>query len=192
MDYLDTVLETMNQYTHLGTRILGNGTTLIGHVPHLAPEAWLHTIFTPLNSEELNQVASAVGGKIPSVFASFLLRCNGLRLFSCSVTIDGLRTSFARTGDAVWQPFSIRTPNVDERPRWAKPTFFFVGGYQWDGSLLYLDNSNQQVFRCRTKSSKVLTEWPSFEVMLETETQRLAQLFDQEGRQIRPEQPTTP
>lgn len=182
----------MESYGHLGQRTLPNGTRLIGHVPSVAPEAWFQCIYHPLRIEEIKYVEEDVGSPVPVVFSTFLQKCNGLSLFSYSLSIYGLRKSFSRTGDAVWQPFSIKTPNIDERPRYSQPSFFYLGGYRLDGSLLYIDTISHKVFRCKRRTAKPLNQWPTFEVMLESETERLSSLFDNEGHLLNPDQPTTP
>lgn len=132
-----------------------------------------------------------LGHEIPSVFSDFLKRANGLRVFSGHLYICGLRTNYARSGAAAWQPYSILTPNLHERPRNAKTSHFFIGGHEPYGYRLYMDTASGHVYRCTERSVKPKHEWPSFEDMLESEMQRLALLFDGQGRQIDPEQPTT-
>src|SRR5262245_35891125 len=134
MDYLDRVFGLLEASSDLGVRVLDNGTRLIGHVPHVAPEAWLHIIFAPLSLTQVAQVEHEIATSLPEPFGDFLRRSNGLSLFSDSLSIHGLRSSYARSGDAVWQPFSIVTPNVPERPRSAGPSLVFVGSYASDGS----------------------------------------------------------
>ena len=116
MDYLDRVHQLMESYDYLGRRVLPDGTRLIGHVPHVAPEAYLHVIFPRLSTEQVAEIGNRTGIPVPVVLASFLERVNGLRLFS-KLFIDGLRRSYSRSGDDAWQPFAMETPNVDERPR---------------------------------------------------------------------------
>ena len=192
MDYFDRALEILKSYESLGVRVLDDGTRLIGHVPHIAPEAWLHDIYPPLKNDEIRQIESDIEMSIPAVFSSFLSRSNGLYTFSGCMDICGLRKSFSREGNAAWQPFSIRTPNVDERPRNARPTHFFVGGYGSDGSYLYIDLGSLRVYRCASRSVRPLHEWPTFEVMLESEVRRLSTLFDRQGRLLNPSLRTTP
>jgi hypothetical protein len=192
MDALDKVIELMNSYAHLGVRVLENGTRLIGHVPHVAPEAWLHMLFAPLSVTQIAQIERDIGTALPDEFASFLKRSNGLSLFSDALSIDGLRTSYARTGDSTRQPFSIITPNVPERPLFSRDSFVFIGGYRSDGSLLYIDKKDSRVYRCKNRSAKPLNEWSDFGVMLHKEATRLSLLFDNKGRKLNPDRPTTP
>lgn len=192
MDYIDRILKILEIYKDIGVRGLDNGTRLIGHVPHVAPEAWFHQVYAPMTSQEACQLELELGFEPPSIFLDFLMRANGVRVFSGHLYICGLRANFSRRGDAAWQPFSILTPNLDERPRNAKGTHFFVGGYQPDGSRLYIDLSNLRVYLCSQRSAKPLHDWPSFEVMLESEVQRLSTLFDRQGRLLNPGLPTVP
>src|SRR5205823_4209427 len=82
-------------------RVPGYVTRLIGHVPHVAPEAWLHAIFPGLTAQQVDQISNYLGVPVPAVFSLFLQRCNGLRLFS-KISIDGLRRNYSRTGDDIW------------------------------------------------------------------------------------------
>lgn len=191
MDYLDRLISSLEQYAHLGNRTLPNGTKLIGHVPHVAPEAYLHILFAPLNERDVRQLELRLPCAIPHAVATFLMRTNGLYLFSGSLSIDGLRFSNVRSG-AVRQPFSILTPNIDERPRSSKASYLFIGGYGCDGSLLYCDTGSPTVYRCSSRSARPLNEWPSFEEMIESEFNRLATHFDSKGQRINPLRPTTP
>jgi hypothetical protein len=45
MSAFDEVREVVNRSKGLGTRTLPDGTELIGHVPHIAREAYLHLMF---------------------------------------------------------------------------------------------------------------------------------------------------
>lgn len=192
MEHLQNTIRIMESYNHLGTKTLEIGTRLIGHVPHVAPEAWLHIIFAPLTLSDIRRIEAEIETSLPDVFSFFLLLCNGLSLFSGNLDIYGLRKSFVRTGDAAWQPFSITTVNTIERPRKAKPSFVFIGGYSNDGSLLYIDKDDLQVYRCKQRSTKPLNQWANFETMLEEEAKRLTLLFDDMGRKLTTNQPTTP
>lgn len=192
MKALEKVLPILEKAKTLGERVLPNGSRLICHVPHVAPEAWLHAVYAPLLERDIISLEKQIRRPIPPVFKEFLKVANGIQIFSCSMSIDGLRANFARTGDAVWQPFSIVTPNTIERPKDAQESFFFIGGYEWDGSRLYIDSKTSKVFRSESGTAKPINEWNNFEEMLVTETIRIALLFDDQGRRIDPREPTTP
>lgn len=186
------ILKIIYEAKAFGARTLDDGTQLIGRVPHVAPEAWLHKVFPRLRQSDITQLEKEVlPRKIPTTYRSFLASCsNGLGLFSGSLALYGLRKNYIRTGDSVWQPYAIETPNIYERPRDASNSVFFIGGYNWDGSRLYLENEG--AFRCASNSTKLLNEWNGFWEMLTSEVRRLSALFDHQGREKDPNVPTTP
>jgi hypothetical protein len=186
------MLEVVTLARVLGSRTLNDGTELIGRAPHVAPEAWLHILFGGLTPVQVDRVQELIRRPLPGEYAQFLLRFNGLSLFSGALSIDGLRWNYARTGDAAWQPFSVEDPNVLERPRGADPTSVFVGGHAADGSLLYMTPPDPRVYRCSRTSPTVLNSWPGLQEMLSAEAARLAALFDAQGRKINANVRTAP
>ncbi|PHV12233.1 SMI1/KNR4 family protein [Chitinimonas sp. BJB300] len=172
---------------------LSNGVRLYGHVPHVAAEAWLHTVYAPLGDAQISELESVTGKNFPDIFKQFLSMTNGLNLFSGSLSIDGLRQNNERFGDASRQPFSIETPNVYEKPVGTPDTHLSIGGYKYDGSRLVIDTETLKVFRFpQTEAQPVLNEWPSFWDMLLSEAKRLSLQFDNEGKRINPKEPTIP
>jgi hypothetical protein len=190
MHYLQETFAVLKQADRLGSRVLENGTRLIGHVPHVGPEAWLHKIFAPISDRQIDELENDVAIKLPEVFRDFLTLTNGLSMFSGNLSIYGLRSSWERTGDAAGQPFSIVTPNTVERLVNAKKSFLFLGGYRsGKGYYLYIDTNDLAIYRCSRQSAIPLQKWNSFPEMLVCETTRLAALFDERGRRIDPTQP---
>ena len=190
MHYLQEVTEIMRRARHLGERVLDGGTRMIGHVPHVAPQAWLHILFSPLSDDEIGEVESEIGIAIPESLKVFYSLANGISLFSGSLAIYGRRDNYKRTVDSARQPFSITTPNTVERLRDAKGSYLFIGGYpSQKGYYLCVDIRDLRVYRCTRESAKPLANWGSFEEMLVAEANRLALLFDREGRRINPDQP---
>jgi hypothetical protein len=193
LDYFEKVVSILKSYENLGKRILPNGTQLIGHAPQIAPEAYLHNIFPPLDDDGINELEKVLQTEIPKDYKEFLKKkTNGLHIFIDTLALDGLRSSYERTGDAAWQPYNLSTINIHERPRDSKDSYFYIGGYSWDGSLLYIDSDDNKVYRCTRYSSKPLNEWQNFEDMLVKEVKRIASLFDEKGNQKDPDKPTTP
>ena len=191
MDTFNTVLQVIEQSRQFGFRQLANGTRLYGHVPHVAPEAWLHQVYAPIVEQDVISLEERIGLPIPSELRQFFQLANGVGLFSVSLSIYGKRTSYVRTGDDAWQPFCIVTANTLERPTHAKTSQLVVGGYRADGSLLFLDLEDGKVFRTKSRSKKVLNLWKDFWTLLLEETRRLSGLFDDKGHKLS-DGPTTP
>jgi len=186
------VLEKLNRYKTLGEQRLEDGTSLIGRAPHIAPQAWLHSIHSPLTIGELTGVTNAITAEIPEAYRTFLQHYNGLKIFNTTFCLYGLRRNSVRNLTTVGQPFNIITTNTLERPRGATMNMFFIGGYDWDGSLIYIDNANGDVHLCNGKTAASTFKWPGFEEMLDAEISRLIALFDDDGKALDEDASTLP
>lgn len=93
--------------------------------------------------------------------------------------------------DTTRQPFNLKDA-IDEKPRNATSNMFFIGGYSWDGSKLYIDNKSNRVYYCQRYDCTPLKSWNSLSEMIISETERLYSLFDINGKQIKEDEPTIP
>jgi hypothetical protein len=163
---------------------LTNGTKLVCHVPHIAPQAWLHYIYKGLSIEQIEEFEKKFPVAFPSEYKEFLKESNGINVFSDSLSIWGLRNSYERTGDGAIQPYDILALN-NERPKGCPNTWLFFGSYSWDGTRLLFDLANgdgsNKVYRCARRSTQILQEWPSFWVWFDSEVERIGKLFDSNG-----------
>jgi hypothetical protein len=191
MNEYDKVFEFLEKYKSKNSKVLKDGTQLIFHAPHIAPEAYLHIIFPPLNTHDLVKIENLTKRKVPIDYKNFLLISNGLSIFSGSLTLDGLRKNYNRTNETR-QPFSLEIPNVLERLADSEESYFYIGGYKWDGSLLYIDSTNNKVFRCLENSSKPINQWFNFKEFIISEFNRLSTLFDENGIRKKSGSPTSP
>jgi hypothetical protein len=166
--------------------------TLLQKTPHIGSDAYLHAFYDGLTDAEISELEKSIGREIPSELKAFYKEYNGLDLFSGSISIFGLRKNHARDVSATWQPYDLRTPNIDERPMDATSDMVFFGAYDWDGSYLFVRSDGTNIYRCERDSCKPINSWESVETFLSAETIRLNSLFDASGQQINPDQPTTP
>jgi hypothetical protein len=182
--YLQEVYRITDVARAFGYRALPNGTELVGHVPHIASEAWFHQRFTPLSEPDTMALEARLGRELPPVLRTFYSHYNGLGLFAYELLLHGLRYTYERTGDAAWQPFDLAHFNQYDgsRRKHRSAQQLLLSRYRSDGAWLYLDTTTGNVYRENALSSQPEHEWPSFEVMLVAEAQRLALLFDEQGR----------
>src|ERR1700744_5011257 len=110
------ILEILKGYSKLGEKLLENGTLLIGRAPHIAPQAWLHRIYSPLLEDDIVTLEKSLKIDIPISYKKFLSISNGLGVFNTTIAFYGLRNNYRRNVIDVWQPFDILTPNILERP----------------------------------------------------------------------------
>lgn len=179
MKYFKDILNVLNQSESLGVQDLPDGTRLVGHVPQIAPLAYLHVIFRALSPEELPLLERAIKNELPPVLREFFLHMNGLNVFLTTLAIHGLRKTYDRTGSAMWQPFGMEEINVSERINGATNDLIFFASYKEDGSLLYTSKKNERVFKCSSTSIDPVQEWPSFQDAIGQEIIRISKNFDE-------------
>jgi hypothetical protein len=186
------VLDLLRRFNYLGEKTLKDGTLLIGKAPHIAPLAWLHTIYPSLAEEKISLLEKQIKNKIPESYKDFLRVTNGLNVFNTTLSLYGFRSSYNRTSEDVWQPFDIVLPNTLERPVNASKNIFIIGSYDWDGSYLYIDVNDNRVYLCDREDITPLYEWKNLDEMLNDEINRLICLFDKQGRELQPDKSTLP
>lgn len=175
-----------------GTATSDNGAHMFGHIPHVAPEAYFHIVFPPLDDGGLSDLERALGRPLPASYRSLLKVTNGLHLYGGDLALYGLRKDYSRK-PGIRLPFDLSGPNVLERPRAADPSWFIFAFYKEDGSKAYIDPRNSHVYRgSRDMTQPRLNEWASLDDFLEAEVQRMATHFDDRGRQRDESRPTTP
>jgi len=183
-DWLDVIRHALARWSDLGSIKFPDGCQLIGHVPHYAPEAYLHSIFRPLSEAELEIVERQIGKNLQPVLVSFLMRMNGLSIFSGAISLYGYRTSNKRSSilEMQCQPFDIIQYNLREKPKNLCSSDIAIGSYGDDCSKIIMC-ANQSIFRTeRYDASCVLNRWGDLQSWLTCEVERLTRIFDADGR----------
>lgn len=174
---LDAIQETLDQTAaSAGKRLFRNGAMGYGHRPTIAPDAWCHITFPPVDEAAICDLERGLGMQLPGMYRGFLSWSNGLHLFGNSLHVFGHRVSYDRSPDTR-QPFDVSTPNVDERPRDARADAVFVAAYGFDGSMVYITNDAEEAILCRRGTAAPVCSWPSFASMLHEEVTRLAEAY---------------
>jgi len=183
----------LRKWSHNGVKEISNGATLICHVPHIAPQAWLHTIYAGLTDKNMDVLQENIRGILPKDYVDLLKCTNGINIFSDSLSIWGMRTSNARRGEDAIQPYDLVSLNEEKIGRIPDKWLAF-GSYSWDGSTMIYDfsKSNCKVFRCECDSVKILQEWSDLWTWLDSEIERLSLLFDENGIEYDEDTPTMP
>jgi len=181
-DIANFIISELKPYEKYGTIIQENGTKLIGKAPHIAPMAWLHSIFKGLEINDVEIIATELNTEIPKEYVEFLTFSNGLGLFTGTLSLFGRRTSYERVAEInARQPFSLRTINIHEKPSNSNENYFYIGSYNWDGSLVFIDKLNNKVHRCDRDDGEILKTWTDFSDFLKTEILRLKSLHNENG-----------
>ncbi|AKD02113.1 SMI1/KNR4 family protein [Pontibacter korlensis] len=186
--------ELVYKFESLGKEVTPNRAILLGRAPHLGPKAWLNIIYPSLSKEEISDLENELKTSIPKEYREFLMNyANGLNVLSSTFSLYGLRRQINRNVDGnIRQPYSLLTPNLHERPEGASESYFFIGGYNWDGSHLYIDKKTNIVHCCERWNAESKIQWTSFEEMVISEISRLYLLFDEKGREFDEDNATIP
>jgi hypothetical protein len=183
----------INKFEHLGKETTLAGVVLIGKAPSQGKHAWINKIYPSLNQSDIIEMEKTIGDSIPSEYEHFLMNySNGLNVLLSTLSLYGLRKQRGRSIEASQQPYSLITPNKSERPDNAKVNYFFIGGYNWDGSLLYIDKNTGVVHCCQRYDATSQKSWPTFEDMIVSEIERLYNFFDDDGTELDEDKPTIP
>jgi hypothetical protein len=179
------LLILVDRWRALGVKRYLGGTLRVGHIPLVAPEAYLHDLLPPISDQGRDILEAEIGLDFPDSLGRFLKIHNGIGLFRY-ISIFGWRTSYNRSDmDAMMeQPFSMITPNTKECPDAAPNDFLFVGslgderlkvGLWPDGEVGYWDKKTQTV---------ILSGYDNvFEFLLQ-EARKSEKLFDNNGYRV--------
>ena len=92
------LLKLVYKFEKLGTQKLIDGAALIGKAPHIAPKAWLNTIYPSLSLKEIEVLESELSTNLPVLYRDFLLNsCNGLYILVSTFYLYGFRTQLSES-----------------------------------------------------------------------------------------------
>ena len=191
MEYVRYIQALIEEQKALGA-VEGEVVSKYGHIPQLAPEAYNIYTFAPLTDEQLALLERVLNREVPKQYRAFLTHVsNGMHIFHRCLSLEGLQGSINRKL-GIQGPFDLSIPNVYERPSNADASCFFIGGYSYDASNLYMRSGSQKVFYCPRWDITPLKEWNSFSEMLIEEIQRLKSLHGADGMLQVPREETLP
>jgi hypothetical protein len=154
------------------------------HVPWVVPEAYLNIVFKPASPDVLSVVGAKM--RIPTPLLQLLAQHNGANLLSGSLSLYGVVRKgqlLHRSEPFLLPPFNIELENRNWPPR-DRDRLLEIGGYGFDGSGVCIDRDSLRIFVIRRGEKEPYASWPSLEVWLNSEMQRLTELFDASGKRL--------
>lgn len=162
------------------------GAVQICHVPHVANQAWLHTLYMGLRSEELTQLEAEMAKIrkiVPKDYQEFLSYTNGAKLFSGNIALFGFSKSQINwnitEGVDAFQPYDLYWENYSIWKR-VPPKWLLIGSLVQRAREVYIDLDGR-VFECEYRKSEVVREWPSFWELILYYVDFLSTKFDERG-----------
>jgi hypothetical protein len=188
MEQFSELFSIVEKWAGRGERRLKNGTKLICPVVHGASQSWLHVIFAPAQAEELQAAQDLCGMAFPTDLYAFLLRSNGMSLFSGCVKIWGIRKSYVRVGDDSWQPLEIADHNASgQTPQGSPSSLVFFASIGRGAEWCFLEPTPNGHRVGKTDSRKAFSPtgyWPDFWSWLLEQAHWLEGLFSEDGTQL--------
>lgn len=169
-------LNVLNKAKQFGMKETESGTVMLGHVPHVAPQAWFHILFSKLYRSHIELIEFSLKSTVPNCLRNLLYINNGMNIFSNNLSFYGYRVSINRSGD-ISTPFDIIELNQYYKPRDASGNEFFFASYRYDSSLVYINQQDKSIHRCAKGSVKPLNSWNNLSDFINIETNRLNGLF---------------
>ncbi|MDW8517021.1 SMI1/KNR4 family protein [Priestia flexa] len=161
MDILEYILKFVNEDKKFGYKEMKNGTVLIGCVPEISNEFWMHQIYHPLTKEEIEKLEKETALSFPPSYKKLLTKCNGLFLLEGQMYIYGkayLQKGMTRE-EQIYQPYDLREENDD--PPFAIPSnLFYFGGTP---KTIFVLDEKGHVLELNRRSKRQMNKWNSFE-----------------------------
>ena len=135
------VLTPLKHASNSGDATNAVGTRLIGHAPHIAPEAYVHVVYSPLGEAHLQELRVRLGRPLPPEYEDFLKNANGLMMFLGQIRVFGYVPLKRQAADRVHNyPSSVIVPNVSARVVGLSHGAVAVGWYKANGSYAAIED----------------------------------------------------
>ncbi len=177
------LLKRLAEWEHLGTKEVETGSRLVALTPRDFPQAYLHSFFAPAPGSAWPAYGPGLTGQLRDLYSS----CNGLCLFSGSLSLWGLRSQYVRDLCAQFQPFDLATHHSEcirvfhRLPDHQEDDRVFFGGYSEDGSAVFTQPTSLEIYRVQRHSHQFTNRWPDLPSFLRSEYDRLDMLFTRSG-----------
>ncbi len=189
-DWQESFLEILSSFKG-GSEMTPLGSRLFCRNRHHEPGElmWFHGLRAPLSSANLQNVGEELASTPHPDLLAFLKFANGAHLFGHTINLFGFTNRITdRSLDGAWdRPISLRYGNQVERvlgqPDDAICLGSMMAGYH-SNSPIYLFPCGKVVLVTHHDFNRVAKEWPSFEVMLASEAERLSEYFDTDGKPV--------
>ena len=168
--FRENIIIPLYASSNIGDAINEAGTRLIGHTPAVAPKAFTHIVYAPIEAQDLQELKQRVGKEIPEELESFLKLANGMIVFHGHIRVFGYEPLKRRLESGIHNyPPSMSIPNTSVKIRGSNEGSFIVGWYKTDGSYVSIE-SEGNVLRFEPRDNgKVIQSWPSYYAWLISE-----------------------
>lgn len=159
-----------------GNKVSDSGAVFLGHMPEIAPKAYIHVIYPPIDEESilaLSEILKPVS--LPTSLVDFFRYANGMNVFfKKGFRVFGYVPAENRVSEGFFDyPDDILHANGDIRIKGSKSTDITIGWYLADSSYVNLEESGNVVRFKPANPKQVIQCWPDIKSWLSSEIERL-------------------
>jgi len=180
---LNRIIEQLKKWESNEDAILQNGTMLICRIVHATPLNYLHRVYSPLNTLEIEKIETLLKIALPNNFIDFLLSCNGMDIFNDSVSIFGLRKNkYDGYFDTYFQPKDIIIENLG---RYFQSDYFKFASYRDSYDLFFKYGEQDKVYVKSKQDGVTVLEIDSFYEWLNYSIELFSKHFNRIGKLVK-------
>lgn len=166
----------LNCGSSVGNKVSDSGAIFLGHMPEVAPKAYLHVIYPPIDEKsilELNEILKPA--ILHSSLIDFFRFANGMNLFfKKGFRVFGYVSAEKRVSEGFFDyPDDILHANGDIRIKGSESNEITIGWYLADSSYVNLDECGRVVRFNPSNPKKIIQCWPDIKSWLISEIERL-------------------
>ncbi len=181
-----TVLDTFERRRRTGYQLQKNGTQLAGHLPWIAPKAYLHELPSGIKEKAIKRMQLELGRDLPLEIKDLYLQFNGFSMFHGAINLFGSVYDQEFSIDQRL-PFSLLNGNYALKvPPETTSNILYIGSYGIDSSLVYHDALTGNVHRTGRLRLEELASWKSISDWICVELPRLEVFYSPDGSFSKP------
>lgn len=185
--YFPNFVRELGKYSQSGFLVDDNKVVKICHLPRVAPNAWLHTIYPSVDPQLIVKVKTLLRVELPQEYQNFMRFCNGATLFHTFVEIWGLTT--AKRPDSANPAFDLVVENKKRILNGIQHhNTIMIASYSY-GDTIHIEISpmpseSAHVLLLDKSEGNILQEWSSLSEWLDYEMTEGRMQYDYAGNEV--------
>lgn len=166
-------------WARLGTKEFRNGTLWVGHIPHVAPLAYMHRLYAPVYQGDIDDQQAQMHAQFPGQYSELLKSTSGINMYNGNLIVYGLITPKQMMGMLGLFSLGASRFKGDSYISYALTTHYSDARsevIQYQGNFIAVSGKDKNT---------VLGEWASLEEFLYEESARLKEMHDGSGKAVR-------
>lgn len=176
------IIEFLYKWKGNEDALLHDGTQLICRLPQESPLGYLHKLYPPLNTLDIEKIEILLKVSLPLDYLDFLLAFNGMDLFNENISIFGLRkSSESNNYNKFFQPRDIIIENLEKRFE----NNYFLFAIFLKKHQVFFKSGDYKIYVKQLNNKETIIEYQGFYDWLNYCINYLLPYYDQLGMQVK-------